>query len=390
MPQKVLIIDPADFVGGAELFTIDLIKNLKSKDFEVEALTGGNERYEALLPDDIKVHHFDFPKLKLFALKSLSNLKEVTEELQFFIEEGEYDIVHTNSVRAHIIASLACKDIPARLCWFLHDFTFPQILMTGLANYADHIMCCSHSIQEALLSAASYNSATFDTKTSVIPNGVDLQSMQKIAAKAESENENEDTKFAIIGRIDRWKGQDVFIKAASIILKRFRSVQFYVIGQPVENDEKTESFYDEIQRLTKYLGIEDRVTFTGFKEDLFPFIASMDCIVHASTQKEPFGRTIIEAMALNKAVIASNFGGPKEIITHLEDGILIPPANPAILADVMQKMIQDSMLRKRLSENAAKKVEKHFTIEHMVEKVTDVWQSLSLSEAEKLQLEAEM
>lgn len=377
MRKRVLIIDPADFVGGAELFNVDLVCEIqKNTNYTVEVLTGDNQQYRQLLPKKTKIHHFEFPRLKLLAFKSLGSLKEVSEQLREFIMKGNYDLIQTNSVRAHIITSLAISGLPIQLVWYLHDYTFPHILLMGLKNYPGHIVCCSHGVKESVLSALTYSQNECKTKISVIPSGVNLEVMRQITQETPIKSKEDGiTRFAIVGRIDPWKGQDVFLKAAAIILKKFRSVHFSIIGQAIENDEKTESFYAELQRLTRGYGIESHVTFTGFQKDLFPYLAGMDCVVHCSTDREPLGRTVIEAMALEKAVIASNFGGPKEIISHLTDGILIPPGDPAILADVMQKMIQDTSLRTRLSQNAPKKIEQHFTTAGMTAQLTQVWES---------------
>lgn len=77
--------------------------------------------------------------------------------------------------------------------------------------------------------------------------------------------------------------------------------------------------------------------------------------VHASTKPEPFGRTFLEGMALGKAVIASNEGGPLDVVSHGIDGLLIQPRNADVLAEAVVAILSDRQLMTKLGDNAAVK-----------------------------------
>jgi glycosyltransferase involved in cell wall biosynthesis len=90
------------------------------------------------------------------------------------------------------------------------------------------------------------------------------------------------------------------------------------------------------------------VEFVGFTEDVLAILGAVDCLVHASTVPEPFGQVVVEGMAAGLPVIASNEGGPAEVITDGVDGLLCPPGDPSALAALLLRVAADPDLRSRL------------------------------------------
>src|SRR6266404_5373723 len=128
--------------------------------------------------------------------------------------------------------------------------------------------------------------------------------------------------FGMIGMLLPWKGQTVFLRAAARVLERFPHACVLVVGGPPSGGE---GYARELRNLARELGIGDRVIFTGLRSDVADILPVLDIVVHASVDPEPFGRVIIEAMALRRPVVASRAGGPTEIIEDGKTGLLVAP-----------------------------------------------------------------
>jgi glycosyltransferase involved in cell wall biosynthesis len=112
------------------------------------------------------------------------------------------------------------------------------------------------------------------------------------------------------------------------------------------------SYEAELRRLTRSLGIQDRVEFRGFREDVWAELAELDILVHCSITPEPFGQVISEGMAAGLPLVAAAAGGPADLVTDGVDGLLTPPGDPERLALALRQLADDSHLRASLSSRA--------------------------------------
>jgi len=132
----------------------------------------------------------------------------------------------------------------------------------------------------------------------------------------------------IVGRLQRWKGIHVFIEAMPRILESHPEVHGVVVG----GKHDLEPDYPEmLADLISRHHLDDHITLAGFQDNVPLWMQAMDVVVHASDH-EPFGIVIIEAMALGKPVVAGASGGPQEIITEEEDGLLASYGDSEALA----------------------------------------------------------
>jgi glycosyltransferase involved in cell wall biosynthesis len=158
-----------------------------------------------------------------------------------------------------------------------------------------------------------------------------------------------DLTFGIPGTLLKWKGHDVFLKAARLVLEALPAARAVVIG---EVPDGSIGYRDELMGLARELGIEHRTVFTGFRRDIPELIQLLDVVVHASVKPEPFGRVIAEGMAMGKPVVASMLGGPLEIIQDGETGFLVPSGDPEKLARRIIELLTTRSLAQRLGNNA--------------------------------------
>jgi glycosyltransferase involved in cell wall biosynthesis len=154
----------------------------------------------------------------------------------------------------------------------------------------------------------------------------------------------------IVGRLEPWKGQEVFLRAAALVSETHPAAQFAVVGGAVHGREG--SYPGDLRTLTGQLGISEKVHFTGHRLDVWDWCDALDVVVHASFG-EPFGLVVVEAMALAKPVIAAGDGGPLEIVEDGVSGLLTRPGDHEALAGSIRRLLDDPNLAAKLGGQAA-------------------------------------
>jgi len=164
--------------------------------------------------------------------------------------------------------------------------------------------------------------------------------------------------FGVFGRLQHWKGQDVFVEAAAEAARLRPAARFVVVGGSVFGLEP--EFAERLRRRAPELGLGGRLVFAGFRNDVPRLMAACDVVCHTTRVAEPFGMVVIEAMDLGRPVIATAGGGPSEVITSDENGILVPPDDTGALAREMVRLADDPGLRSRIGAAAALRVRNDF------------------------------
>ena len=215
-------------------------------------------------------------------------------------------------------------------------------------------------------------------KVILIPDGHDFgqrvleKDLQKI-----KEDFSLEGKFCIgiLGRLYEGKGQDDFIKAASIISRECKNVKFLIVGNDLDQNN---TFEQKLRSLVEELHLEKDLIFTGWRIDKYEIISVLDILVQASSSyPEGFGLTCIEAMAFKKPVVATDIPGPNSIIVDGITGFLVPPADPELLAAAIIKIIRDPLLAHNMGEAGKCRVEKYFDIKDVVKQIEDIYEGFS-------------
>lgn len=177
--------------------------------------------------------------------------------------------------------------------------------------------------------------------------------------------------FGMVGRLTPWKGQDIVLRAfaAARTAGLDPSARLRLVGASLFGDD--DLFERELRALADELGIAGRVDFRGHRHDVAVEMAACDVVVHASTRPEPFGQVVVEAMALGRAVIAADAGGPAEIVTDGVDGLLVPPRDIDALGSAMVRLATDREARGRLAENGRRSA-RRYDRTHVVGQIEDV------------------
>ena len=157
------------------------------------------------------------------------------------------------------------------------------------------------------------------------------------------------------------KGHKYLIEAAKIVLGKIKNVKFIITGSSQGNN----GHEMELKNMVKNYGLEDKIIFTGYRKDIKNIIALMDIFVFSAVG-EGFGRVLIEAMALQKPIVAANSGGIPEIVVDGKTGILVPERDLLSIASAIIKLINEKDIRVKMGMAGRKRVEEMFTIERHV------------------------
>ena len=203
-------------------------------------------------------------------------------------------------------------------------------------------------------------------KIRVVHNGVDLQARDRYKPVRGLPRPVPKTArlTAICGRLTARKGVDVYLHAMAHLKESHPDLQHLVIG------EGSQAFTRQLVELAQELGLEDRVHFLGQRQDVRALFDAVDVVISSSV-REPFGRTLLEAMACGVPVVATHSGGPEEIIVDGENGFLVEVGDAAAIAERVARLLDDQALALEIGSAGRATVEGRFQLADTVNGVVE-------------------
>lgn len=205
----------------------------------------------------------------------------------------------------------------------------------------------------AVSQAAADNFRRLKRKVSVVYNGIDLEEHDPERQAGRLRDELQipaGTKVVgFVGRVVQWKGIHIFLEAAEQVISLRDDVVFVIVGGRPRGSGTTDR--DDVE-LIGARGLEGRVLLTGYKSDVGAYLKEIDIVVVPSVKPDPCPRTVIEAMAFGKPVIASSLGGIPELIQHRDTGVLVEPGDAVELAGWVIRLIDDEEFAASLGSRA--------------------------------------
>ncbi|WP_223066917.1 glycosyltransferase family 4 protein [Paenibacillus caui] len=283
-------------------------------------------------------------------------------------EEG-VACVHTNSLKSALYGTVAAKSAGVPLIWHIRDHIGPPYLKPIVAK---SIRLLSRTLPNGII--ANSNSTL---NALALPKSKKTLVVYSAFAKAISGERSrtsgpiKEFNVLLVGRLARWKGQHVLLEAARSFLSE-RKVKFWIAGDALFGEE---AYRQELIAYIRQHGLTN-VSLLGHVDDVQSLMASADLLVHTSITPEPFGQVIVEGMAAGLPVIASNEGGPTEIVLPGATGLLIPPGQPEHLARAIRWMLEHPEEREQMGRKGIERVKERFVIENTVKDIVDYYEGL--------------
>ena len=177
----------------------------------------------------------------------------------------------------------------------------------------------------------------------------------------------------IVGNIRRWKGQEVVIRALARLRDVAPDMVLVLIGAAAKEDAV---YKQQLEALVRDVGLVGRVVVTGYRSDVADCVNALDVMIHASTDPEPFGRVLLEGMALRKPLVASRGGAVPEIVADGETGLLFEPGNADDLARALSSLAEDPGRRAQMGEAGYRRLIHEFGLDRNIDRTQNLYRSL--------------
>lgn len=355
-------------VGGGETHVLELCSHLDKTKYEpvVLSFTDG-EMVKELQKRNIRT--------KVIHTETAFDRK-VWNKVTAFVKEEKFDIIHAHGTRACSNSFWSAKKANLPLIYTVHGWSFHdnqnfivkklrQFSEAFLTAKATKTICVSVSNQEA-------GKQNFNLKRSqVVYNAINTKKFNPDNTYADIRNDlgiSADT--IVVGYIVRFTVQKdplTMIKAMEKIVEQNKNIVLLAVGEgPLKEDAMA---------LTKEFGIEDNIVFQPFRKDIPDILHAIDIYCLPSLWEGlPIG--VLEAMSMQKAVVATPVNGTKELIKHKNTGMLVAPQNTLELSNAILHLAKDKAFRTNIATRAKDFVRKHFYMQNMVDKVEDIYEGI--------------
>ena len=242
-----------------------------------------------------------------------------------------------------------------------------------LARKIDGVICISQAVKDSL-----GNGGVRPRSCPVIYNGIDPAEMTVTSPDVEGIRARHSIPpgarlIGVVGNIKQWKGQETAVRALPAVLAKHPETYCLFIGDTSEDDKP---YLSTLEQLMDANGIGDRVVFTGYTSDVPDYMNALDVVLHTSIEPEPFGRVLIEAMALEKPLIGAAAGAVPEIIKDGETGLMFEPGNPEDLAHCINELLGSADAATRMGRAGYERMVNLFHIGINVSKTQEFYASL--------------
>ncbi|QTI70572.1 glycosyltransferase family 4 protein [Gordonia polyisoprenivorans] len=286
-------------------------------------------------------------------------LARVGWELGALAREERASVLVAETTKALIMSAIASRRAGIPVVWHVHDRVTAEYFGAPLAVVVRLFGWLVSSAYIANSEGTANTLARWRRPTAVAYPGVTLRDDLERSPQRPAD----DVVVAMVGRLTRWKGQDLLLRAIRDQPIEPRRV-LLVGGTFFEEPE----YRHELEQYVASTGIP--VEFTGHVDDPEKYMSEADILVHCSVMVEPFGQVVVEGMNAGCAVIASRPGGTTEIVEDGVNGLLVDSGDRSQLADALARLIADVGLRTTLSTNGRRRAER-FDVRRSAVEVTE-------------------
>jgi glycosyltransferase involved in cell wall biosynthesis len=371
LQQPILFIHHANDMYGADIGLLHSIKSLdRQKYYPIVILP--SDMPTGMLSDELDRLHveYHFAHLGILRRKYLSARKILPLTIDLIkgivyvrstARSRRVALVYANTF-VTVSGALGGKLAGVPVLWHIREILSVPLLVRRLLHKmlslcADRVVCISKAVRDSVLREAP----SLQRKSVVVYNAITVAasrgSAQEIGLREELRLPQGARLVGMVGRISHWKGQEVLVEAAALVLRNCPDLHFLAVGSYFADESH---YLQKLKSLINTRGLDDRFHLMDYRSNVTEVYRALDIFVLPSIKPEPFGRVTVEAMFQGRAVIATNHGGSCELIQDGVTGMLVPPADAKSLAAAIELLLGDPALREKMGRAAAIYAQENF------------------------------
>jgi len=395
--KKILILDTGKEWGGGTVSLLELLKRIDRDKYEFSALfytnyrKGGATDIRSALEDlGVEFIHVEIKKRfvakvmketirgvlwplpsvrkKFIAFHDLSErIEPAGRAIASVLEEGGFDMIYLNNQPSSNMEGMLAAGIAGTLC-VQHsrvDIKLKPSEAQEVNRVVDRVICVSDGVMGSLVSAG-----VNAERCIVVHNGIDAELRPRRGAeevRAELGIKDGEMLIGTVGSLIKRKRVHIFLEAISKLKKNGQKIKGLVVGTGPEEGA--------LKELTRELGIGELITFTGFSDTALSYINTMDVFLLTS-EAEGLPRVVLEAMLMERPVVAANVTGPAELILDNKTGFLVEGDSPDKFSQKVTDLLKSSDRRTSMGSAGKKRVIEKFSIEGYVVGVERVFKEV--------------
>lgn len=293
------------------------------------------------------------------------------------LRKKKIDIVYCNCIRGVLTVGLAAIMTRSSILWYVKGELQNKFLDTIGFVMADKILfqCKSNKHDKYPKLIKRYDNKVGILGTGINPESIiEVEKKDKAKLKDELSVNDENINIIFLGQLYTPKGVHYLLEAMALIVNEFPRIMLFIVGDHVIDEYKR--YKAELYDIIKRSGLDENVIFTGWRTDALEILSLMDVLVHPSLM-EGFSRVVIEAMAFGKAVVCTGVGGSREIIKDSENGFLVEPGDPQMIAEKLSLLLRNKNLRDNLGKAARDTVFSEYLIQDKIVQLEEIWSDMA-------------
>lgn len=361
--MKILQVNSAKNWGGGEVYTINLCQKLIFKSYKVTLACRPGSAISRIASEN-GIPLLELPLTGAVDFRSALKLSQ-------YCKKNKINIVHVHLARDYWIARYLKIMHPQLHLVFTRHLLNPiksTFFHRWLFQKVDKVIAVSNAVKDILL----IHQLLCSERIVTIYNGINVNlfaSARPGVVRKEFGFNNNLKLIGMVGQIAPHKGNDLFIRSASLISKQDSNTRFLLVGDDFQNGK----YIEELKQLSHDLGVDDKVFFLGPRSNIPEIIKDLNVFVLAS-KNESFGLVLVEAMASGVPVVSTPAGGSaKEIIINNKTGLIINVDQPLSLANAVLTLLKDEKLADTFGKAGQERVFEKFNLERMVDDIISVY-----------------